>query len=275
MHCLQLKKVALFGAAFFLLGAGCTSPDRFGGSRQRVADWSNERGFSSQIIRSGSFDLLALVRNAGINPILTVYVEGDGAPWLSAYHPPHDPTPVKPTALALAAADPAPAVVYLGRPCQYLDASGLANCSPRWWTTHRFAPEVVAAYDQALDVLKARTGARSLKLIGYSGGGVVAALLAMRRQDVSLLITLASPLAVGEWARLKGISPLDGSLDPALEPGSLPHAEYWIGTEDEIVPVSVVESFAQRKGGSVRRAKGYGHECCWVRDWPQLIKESP
>ena len=155
MHCLQLKKVALFGAAFFLLGAGCTSPDRFGGSRQRVADWSNERGFSSQIIRSGSFDLLALVRNAGINPILTVYVEGDGAPWLSAYHPPHDPTPVKPTALALAAADPAPAVVYLGRPCQYLDASGLANCSPRWWTTHRFAPEVVAAYDQALDVLKA------------------------------------------------------------------------------------------------------------------------
>ncbi|MFZ4538726.1 alpha/beta hydrolase [Propionivibrio sp.] len=218
---------------------------------------------------------MALVKRKSRTDSLTIYIEGDGAAWITAYHPPRDPTPFKPTALALAAIDPGDAVAYLGRPCQYLDAPALANCSPIWWTTQRFAPEVLTAYGQALDTLKVQTRAVTLRLVGYSGGGVIAALLALRRQDVTSLITVASPLAVGQWTRLQGISPLAGSLDPLLAPGKLPPATHWIGSDDEIVPLSVIEQFALGKGGQVRPVKGYDHDCCWTRNWSLLLEESP
>ena len=269
------RKTALLGAVFCLFGAGCATSDHFGGSRQRVVDWSGERGFSASTARFGAFDLLVLERTTGRSDSLTIYIEGDGAAWLTPYRPPRDPTPVRPTALALSAVDPGSAVVYLGRPCQYLDQHALADCSPLWWTTQRFAPEVLTAYDLALDHLKARAGARTLRLIGHSGGGVIATLLALRRQDVSSLITVASPLAIGDWARVKGISPLDGSLDPLLEAGNLPSATHWLGSNDEIVPVAVVELFVRVKGGRVILVEGYDHACCWARDWPKFLKESP
>jgi pimeloyl-ACP methyl ester carboxylesterase len=269
------RKAALLSAAFCLLGTACATPDYFGGSRQQVADWGQERGFSLNSMRSGVFDLLVLERRTGHSDTLTIYIEGDGAAWITAYHPPRDPTPLKPTALALAALDPTDAVAYLGRPCQYLDQTALENCSSLWWTTQRFAPEVLTAYEYALDTLKMHSGTQTIRLVGYSGGGVLAALLALRRQDVSSLITVASPLALGEWARMKGISPLSASLDPVLEPGKLPPATYWIGSDDEVVPIPVIEKFVRSKGGQLRPVQGYDHDCCWTRDWPRLLKESP
>ena len=185
------RKAALLSAAFCLLVTACANPDYFGGSRQNVSDWGQERGFSTHSIRSGAFDLLVLVKKTRHSDTLNLYIEGDGAAWITAYHPPRDPTPLKPIALALAALDPAAAVAYLGRPCQYLDQTALENCSSLWWTTQRFAPEALAAYEQALDTLKVQSGARTIRLVGYSGGGVLAALLALRRQDVSSLITVA------------------------------------------------------------------------------------
>lgn len=270
------KKAVLMSAAFCLLGTtSCANLDHFGGSRQSVESWGEERQFLAIPLLAGAFDLLALQRVTGTSNTLTIYIEGDGAAWSTRHHPPRDPTPQKPVALALAAADPSPTVVYLGRPCQYLDERALSNCSPIWWTTHRFTTEVLTAYEQALDTLQAQTGATKLRLVGYSGGGVIATLLAMRRRDVSSLITVASPLALGEWTRLHGISALNNARDPLIETGSLPPATHWIGMEDAVVPLSVVEKFAQNKGGTVRPVKGYDHDCCWTNTWKQLLKESP
>jgi hypothetical protein len=141
-------RAALKGAAFFFCIAllaslsGCASVDRFGGSRQAVIDWGYERGFDARHLLLKRFRLLALQRidPSRRSPVLSVYIEGDGAAWPTPYHPPRDPTPTEPVALAMAAADPAPAVLYLGRPCQYLEAAELAACSPEYWTSSRFAP---------------------------------------------------------------------------------------------------------------------------------------
>ncbi|MEI7614154.1 MAG: alpha/beta hydrolase [Betaproteobacteria bacterium] len=219
--------------------------------------------------------LLALTRIRGRPNQLTVYIEGDGAAWITPYHPPSDPTPRQPTALAMAASDPSDAVIYLGRPCQYLDDIHLAECSVPWWTHQRFAPEVLRAYEQGLNSLKAESGAQTFRLVGYSGGGVIAALLALRRNDVDALITVASPLATGEWIRSKGLSPLSGSIDPLSEPGVLPPAIFWTGSRDEVVPISSVELFSRHKGGEIRQISDYDHQCCWAHDWPRLLKESP
>lgn len=279
-----VAKAALKGAAFLFVVAivtgvpGCASVDRFGGSRQAVVDWGRERGFEAAHVVLGGFRLLSMQRRdpSRRTEVLTVYIEGDGAAWQTPFHPPRDPTPLQPTALALAAADPAPAVAYLGRPCQYLDAAELAACSPEYWTNSRFAPEVVTAYMAFLDRLKETSGARTLRLVGYSGGGVLATLLAARRSDVERLITVASPLAVAEWTAWHQATPLSGSLDPAADlklPLPLPPATHFVGGRDGVVPPQVVAPFAARSGGRLRTVPEFDHQCCWSRDWPRLLEE--
>lgn len=275
-------KAALSCAAFCIVAlvvagvSGCAGVDRFGGSRQAVIEWGRERGFEPGQLLVGRFRLLSLQRRDPARPagILNVYVEGDGAAWPTPYHPPHDPTPLQPVALALAAVDPAPAVAYLGRPCQYLDAFELAGCSSGYWTELRFAPEVVAAYMTLLDRLKLASGARSLRLFGHSGGGVLAALLAARRDDVVQLVTVAAPLDVAEWTAWHKATPLRGSLDPAAgAPMPLPPATHFVGGRDSVVPPQLVAGFASRSGGRLREVPEFDHQCCWSRDWPRLLEE--
>jgi pimeloyl-ACP methyl ester carboxylesterase len=279
---LEPGKAALKGAVFLLVLAmlagiaGCASVDRFGGSRQAVVEWGRERGFKTGEALPGRFDLLSLERFDPLrrSGFLHVYIEGDGAAWPTPFHPPRDPTPPSPIALALAERDPAPAVVYLGRPCQYLEPAELAACSPDYWTGSRYAPEVVAAYMAALDRLKLASGMRGLRLFGHSGGGVLAVLLAARRDDVVQVVTVASPLAVAEWTAWHGVTPLAGSLDPgAALAQKLPPAVHFVGGRDSIVPAPLVAAFAARSGGRVREVPDFDHQCCWSRDWKGLLEE--
>ena len=268
-------RAALLSAAFLFAAtlAGCAGPDGFGGSRQAVEEWAQPRGFVPLPGGPAALPMLALARGQAA-AVLHVYIEGDGAAWPSPFHPPRDPTPDRPVALALAAQDAAPAVVYLGRPCQYLSAEAMHDCPLKYWTSHRFAPEVLDAYRQTLDVLKARTGATELRLFGYSGGGVLATLLAMSRTDVVQLVTIAAPLSVAEWTSWHQVTPLTESLDPGMQGGSLPRAVHFVGGKDAVVPPDVVRGFARRSGGRLRSVDDFDHQCCWSRDWRRLLEET-
>ncbi len=272
-----IRKAAPFGAAFLLLLAfsGCATLERFGGSKPAVIEWGRAHGFTEMPLVVGGFQLLALARGQRGDQV-SIYIEGDGAAWSSAYAPPADPTPLAPVALAMAAADHSGVVIYLGRPCQYLDRAALPGCDSTYWTGRRFAPEVVAAYDQALKQIKSRTGASGIRLYGYSGGGVLATLLAAQRKDVELLVTVAAPLALEEWAAWHDVSPLSASLDPTKlsENVRLPRSVHFVGADDRIVPPAIVESFIRRKGGRIERVPGFDHACCWARDWATLLRRA-
>lgn len=268
-------QAALTSAAFLFVAilAGCAGPDSFGGSRRAVEAWAQPQGFVPVVAGKAELPVFALARgNAAA--VLHVYIEGDGAAWPSPLHPPRDPTPDRPVALALAAQDSAPAVAYLGRPCQYLTAEEMRDCPLKYWTSHRFAPEVLDAYRQTLDMLKARAGTTKLRLFGYSGGGVLATLLAMSRTDVVQLVTIAAPLSVAEWTTWHQVTALTGSLDPGMQSGSLPRAVHFVGGKDAVVPPQVVRGFAQRSGGRLRIVDDFDHQCCWSRDWRRLLEET-
>lgn len=247
--------------------SGCASIEQPGALAEK-------QGFIKTSIKADVFRLAAYLRvTAEGGDTLAVYIEGDGAPWITSYHPPRDPTPQNPISLDLAAADSSSKVAYLGRPCQYLDAESLRSCNSAYWTGQRFAPKVIAAYDDALTQLKASLGVKRLRLVGYSGGGVIATLLASQRADVELLITVAAPLATAEWVIWHGAAPLTGSLDPA-DLGvdkSLPESVHFVGANDKIVPAPIVEKFIRTKGGHMEIVAGFGHDCCWARDWVKLL----
>lgn len=266
-------RAALASAAFCFLAAGCAGTETFGGSRERVEEWAALRSFRAEAIDAGGFTLFSLLR--GKAATVTIYIEGDGAPWPSVFQPPRDPTPLRPLALALAARDPAPSVAYLGRPCQYLDEAQRKGCGVAYWSSRRFAPEAVAAMDEAANRLKASTGARRVRLVGHSGGGVIAALLAMRRNDVDSLVTIAAPLSLSDWTAVHGLSPFEDASDPLLVQTALSaQAVHFAGGGDTVVPLAIVEAFVRRRGGRLETVADFDHDCCWARDWPILLQRA-
>ena len=182
--------------------AGCAgiSPE----SRWRHAEQlAQQAGWQKLRIPAEKFVLSAYVKKAQTQAdTLTIYIEGDGFAWVSSSQASSDPTPRNPVGLQLALRHPqAPgnAAGYLARPCQYVEPEDARNCRQAYWTDRRFATEVIEASDQAIGVLKQRVGASRLVLVGYSGGGAVAALVAARRDDVVQLITVAGNLDHRAW----------------------------------------------------------------------------
>ena len=209
-----------------------------------------------------------------------IYIEGDGQAWLSRTEPSLNPTPRHALGLALAAADPAPNVVYLARPCQFTPMQLNPLCEVRWWTTQRYAPTVVAALNQAIDQFAARVPGQQLALIGYSGGGGLAVLLAAQRHDVLSLRTVAGNLDDEYINQLHHVTAMPQSLnaiDQAQPVAAIPQIHF-SGVADQVVPPAVAQRFVQATGARCARAvtvPGLGHESDWAAIWPQLLQQTP
>lgn len=205
--------------------------------------------------------------------VLIVFLEGDGYAWAASNLPSEDPTPKRPVGLELALEHPGFPVVYLARPCQFRMDS---LCSSRYWTSDRYSADVIQSSSSALDILKMDFGAEQLVLVGYSGGGVVAAELAAMRDDVIFLVTVAGNLDHAAWTRLHQVSPLSGSANPADAWQRLLGVKqvHLVGSADRIVPYSIVRSYGDRfpqgKAPKIMLIEGFDHQCCWVEHWTTL-----
>ena len=263
-----------------LMLAGCMGP---GLVERRVASTkvATDAGWRPLRLDGGPFVLSAFApAQLSQADTLTLYIEGDGLAWIDAVTPSFDPTPLDPLALRLALRQPSGPAVYLARPCQYVAAADWRICERKYWTSHRFAPVVIEASNQAVEQLKRRFGARRLVLVGYSGGAAVAALLAARRQDVERLVTVAGNLDHRAWTTLDRLSPLSGSLNPADELRRLAPVPqfHFVGELDRTVPKAVADAYSARfPAGAIapiRVVEGFDHSCCWVREWPSLYLEA-
>jgi hypothetical protein len=214
----------------------------------------------------------------GRNQSLTIYIEGDGLAWINSSTPSLDPTPINPLGLRLAMLDPHQSVAYLARPCQFTQDNERPNCDVRYWTSHRFAPEVIEATDLAVTQLKARSGAKQIRMIGYSGGGAVAALVSARRDDVTMLITVAGNLDQVEWTRINRVPPLSGSLNPADYWQALQHIpqQHYVGGRDHNVGEPIARAYASKfsEPPFITVLPDFTHLCCWETVWPALVSQN-
>lgn len=237
-----------------------------------------QKGWRASRIPLGRFELVAYAPpHAPSAEVLTIYIEGDGFAWVNGNTPSADPTPRDPLALRLALLHPDGPAVYLARPCQYVDAAR-TDCAQRYWTQARFAEEVVDAQNRAVDLLKRAFGARQLVLVGYSGGGAVAALVAARRMDVARLVTVAGNLDHRAWTAHHRVAPLSESLnaaDAADRLGNVPQTHF-IGGKDWVIPPGLATHWPLGIKGSdghhVRIVPEFDHGCCWAERWPALVR---
>lgn len=253
--------LAVVGA---LVLAACQSP------REALEHRAAEYGREVQVLALESFPLLVVApaRMPAAN-VLRLYLEGDGHAWVAPSQPSLDPTPRQTLVVDLAMQDPTPSL-YIARPCQFVQASG---CTPTLWAGRRFSPEVLDSLGQALDQLRARYGNQGFELVGYSGGGALALLLAGRREDVWQVQTLAGNLSPAEWVRMRELTPLEGSLEPLQYRERLARIpqRHLLGAEDRQVPAGVAAFYARQLGVArcleLVSLPGVTHEQGWQQAW--------
>lgn len=259
-----------------LVTSACSGNDLIP-ARNKAARFAAEAGWRYSLTDGGAFVVATALSPRPAQQTLTVYLEGDGLAFLGSRRISPDPTPSTPIALQMALNHADGAAAYVARPCQYTLAAGQGkNCHPRYWTSHRYAPEVIDSIAQVVNGLKHSANASRLVLVGYSGGGTVAALLASQRDDVAGLVTIAANLDVKYWVSRERLAPLDGSLDPAdfvRTLRAIPQI-HLTGSDDDVVPADVIASYLGKLGNGTAarslRIQGFSHVCCWVEKWPEL-----
>ena len=246
-------------------------------SRVKVEAEAVKAGFHNRKIETDSFNIFVSkkIKDHASDKIV-FYIEGDGHAWKHKNKLSDDPTPRNPISLNLALIDSRPNVVYLARPCQYLDKAQLKVCAPRYWSSHRYAEEVIEALNQAITEIKTLSNAKDVELIGYSGGGVIAMLVAARRDDVQRVITIAANIDHESWSEWHGVSKLSGSLSPLnylTKMESVNQYHFW-GGKDKVVPYESQSSFVEyNKKNRLFKYKiipEFTHDCCWLDYWQDL-----
>lgn len=263
---IAMHPMATLLLALFL--AGCTS------NAARIEELAGTLGMTRSVVAAGGFRSPIFMRGAAgpQDATLAIFIEGDGIPWEGGRRPSLDPATRNPIALKLLAQTPLPAV-YVTRPC-YHDMTG-GRCTPERWTMERYSDEVVSSMTDVVRAAALQAKARGVVLVGYSGGGVLAVLIAERLDNVSAVVTVGANLDTDAWTRLHGYLPLSGSLNPATSTAEHRWPEIHLyGARDQTVPAATAETYFKRYPGAQRQVvDANDHVCCWVEQWPQLWRE--
>ena len=233
-------------------------------------------GFKPTSFQVPPFTLSGLIKGTpGASPDLVVYLEGDGRGVVRG-RVTQDPTPSRAMGFELARSDSAPAVLYLARVGQF-QPSQTGQKYQSYWANKRLSEESVSAASRAIDEAKNRLGAQRIHLIGYSGGGGLAILLAERRADVASLITVAGLLDTHWWVREKNYQPLEGSLNPADQVAAIagvPQIHFY-GLDDAIIPPQMSAHFQTLAPfHSFKRVEiDTNHWKAWPELWPGLMRQ--
>ena len=237
------------------------------------------KNFQKSLIATDKFTLMSFQKIENLHRSIVIYIEGDGRTWITRTKLSDNPTPKNPLALKLAFLDPSANVAYLARPCQYTPFHLNKACSPVIWSDQRFSESIVHSMNQAIDVIKMNAKTKHIHLIGFSGGGAIAVLIAARRHDVLTLRTVAGDLDPDKLSQYHQTTPLKGSLNPThviLKLTSLP-AHHFSGENDPVVSSFIAEEFVNemiRNGSYCARhttLKNATHHKGWEAAWKDLL----
>jgi predicted alpha/beta hydrolase family esterase len=229
---------------------------------------------TSQVVKTTSFSHKVYKNAQRTNGKLHIYLTGDGLPWMEGVVPATDPTPRNSLILGLITQDRASALI-LGRPCYH----GLANeplCNSSLWTNKRYATEIVSSLSEAIEQISKQYRTNEIVLIGHSGGGALAVLIAENIPKVSAVITVGANLNTQGWTQHHNLLPLSGSINPIERP-DLPEAimqKHYVGSNDKIIPVALLQSYTNiHKASELVIIEEFDHLCCWQTIWPEILRQ--
>jgi hypothetical protein len=250
------------------------------GSLTRAKRIAATAELKSAVLNTQNFKVQSFYRFSKKGKPLTIYIEGDGQAWLTRTQPSLNPTPRNPLALKLAVLDKGENVMYLARPCQYINLYYEKLCSIPYWTHKRFSREIILAIDESINIMASRAKSKRIHLVGYSGGGAIVALVAARRKDIASIRTVAGYMDHVALNYKAKVSQLIGSLDPikaAPRLKKIPQIHY-SGKQDKRVPAWVLKNFIKAVGPSnciSLRKVNATHEEGWEEVWAKIWSRIP
>jgi hypothetical protein len=225
--------------------------------------------FVAKNIKTDSFHLFSYQKITDkSDKVLNVYIEGDGLAWRSRYRLSHNPTPTNPISLKMALKDNASNILYLARPCQYIDFDISKKCTNQeYWSKARISKEVILSMSEAINKLKEEYGCEKINLFGFSGGGAIAVLIASVRKDVLSIKTVAANLDHESLSKAHKTTPLNQSLNPIDFAKDVSQIDqlHLAGVQDRTVLYQVIESFVLK----VNKYSNIGARACL-----KIIKEA-
>lgn len=211
---------------------------------------AQDHHFQKQRIQTKDFLLTSYFKITQKGADLTIYIEGDGFAFAHKNRISSNPTPKNPLVLKLAVQSQDENIAYLARPCQYISQKEEKNFHNKFWSDSRFSQEVIASMNEAVDFLKEQAQSSNIKLIGFSGGGAVAVLLAAHREDIKELITIAGNLDTDQVNQYHKVAPLKDSYNPMDFAEAVAHIpqKHFAGGKDKIILMDIIKSFVQKTG---------------------------
>ncbi len=223
--------------------------------------------FAYTEVKTPDFDFAIWQKITDKNADYKVYIEGDGYSFNENGIPTNDPTPRGVLVRELAFGDTHANVIYMARACQFIQHK---KCTQKYWTTARFAPEIIAA--QAI-ALKQITGTAPITLVGFSGGAQVAGLISVLYPEIKIhkIITIAGNLDHPAWTQYHQVLPLADSLDLNNYRTQLAQFKqvHYVGTADEVMPPFLNQKFVTDKA-TIIKVKGATHNNGWQSVIPQI-----
>ena len=224
----------------FLLISSCASQNL----DQRI-DYIKELNNTEfkKFIHQNSFAIYSL-QKIDNNQGVVVYIEGDGLSWIDRFTPSSDPTPTNPLAFKLAKLDKNQNVIYLARPCQYVQNN---RCQKETWTKLQYSNEIMSNYIEILKEVKNKHS--KVDLVGYSGGSVIAMYLAsVKELNIKSVTSIAGNIKPGEFTQMLNISPYRTSLNlEAIESNiqSISQTHFY-GNKDKVIPENLHLNYQAR-----------------------------
>ena len=225
----------------------------------------------AQIIKTSDYDIFSIQEITNTqSDIIRLYIEGDGRAWKTKYRPSDDPTPKNPVAYYLFKQDPVLNKIYLARPCQY---TAMRNCTVTDWTDGRYSQEIIESYNEILNNLDAKT----FEIVGYSGGAMIALILAGQRDDIVNIITVAGNLDHKAHSLHHNVSTLNKSLNSLEYKDKLKNIPqiHFAGSKDVNTPISIYDDYIKQIRNNnncfiVNHVDGVSHGEGWEKAWPIL-----
>lgn len=257
---------------FSLFLCGCASDST---SSRKIDDVAGINGFRRVEVQTSSFLITTYQKITSEKLPYVFYIEGDGRVTIAGgrgISP--NPTPSSTIFFDLAVLDSRPNVVYVARPCQHIKMEYNKRCSDRsYWTDKRFSDDSVESINEVIN--KVNNG-QKFSLIGYSGGGAIAILVAARNDLVKDIITLGGNLDHEEFTKSHYVPAMKGSLNPinyAQNIRQIPQL-HLVGGKDRVVYPNIARKYVLKSNSVCVHEKIFPnntHSKGWDEVWAQIL----